>query len=47
MLLDGALAIETEANRATFSALKKVGLNMAALPSAALHTLRDGVIAEL
>lgn len=47
VLLDGALTIENEANRPTMSALKGVGLNLEALLSEALHSLHDGVIAEL
>lgn len=38
-LLDGALTIEVEANRATVNTLKKVGLDLAALPSEVFHTL--------
>lgn len=46
-LPNGALITETKAGRATVSALKKVGLNLVALPSEALHTLQDGVILEI
>jgi len=45
--LDGALTIEVGADRVTISVFKKVGLNLATLPSEALHTLQDGVITEL
>lgn len=37
-LPDGALTAETEANRATFSAIKKVRLKFAALPNDSHHT---------
>lgn len=46
-LSNGALIAKAKADRATVNALKKVGLNLAALPSEALHTLQDGVIVEL
>lgn len=46
-LSDVALTVEAEANKATIKALKNVGLNLAALPSEALHTLQDGVIVTL
>ena len=39
--------IETEPDKFTISALKGVGLNLAALPREALHLLQDGVIVEL
>lgn len=47
MLPDGAMTTKAEADRATISALKEVGLNLVALPSKALHTLQDDVITEL
>lgn len=43
-LLDGALSVETKADKAT---LKNIGLNLAVLPSEFLHTLQAGVITEL
>ena len=46
-LPDGALTTEAEADRATVSAIKQVGLKFAMLPSEALHTLQYGVITEL
>ena len=46
-LPDGALTTENESAKPTFSALKGVGLNLAALSREALHLLQDGVIAEL
>ncbi len=46
-LLDGVLIAEAEADRATISALNRVGINFSTLPSEALHTLQDGVIVEL
>lgn len=39
VLPDGALTIKNEANRPTISAIKGVGLNLAALPSEVLHLL--------
>ena len=39
VLPDGALTIENEADRPTISALKGVGLSLAALPSEVLHLL--------
>lgn len=47
VLPDGALTKEAEVDRATFSALNIVGLNLAMLPSEAIHSLQDGVIVEL
>lgn len=46
-LPDVALTVKTNADKAIVSALKKVMLNLAALPSEALHTLQDSVIVEL
>ncbi len=46
VLSDGALTTMNEADRPTFSTLKGVGLNLAALHGEALHLLQDGVIAE-
>lgn len=46
-LLDGELTAETKADRAIFSAFKKVKLNLVAHPSEALHTLQDSVITKL
>lgn len=43
-LPDGVLSTKTNGNKAT---LRKIGLNMASLPSEFLHTLQVGVIAEL
>ena len=39
MLPDGALTMENEADRPTFSTLKGVGLNLAAFLGEALHLL--------
>lgn len=47
VLLDGALTTKNEANKPTVNTLKEVGLNLAAVPSEALHLLQDGVIVEL
>lgn len=47
VLLDEALTTKNEAHRPIFNALKGAGLNLAVLPHEALHTLQDGVIAEL
>jgi len=47
VLPDGALMIETKADKFTISALKGVGLNLAVLLNEALHLLQDGVIVEL
>ena len=47
MLPDGSLTVETKFDKAIVSALKKIGLNLVAVPSEALHTLQYGVIAEL
>ncbi len=47
VLPDRALTTEVQAKRATISSLKKVGFNLVPPPSEALHTLQDGVIAEL
>lgn len=46
-LPDGAMTIEAEADKATVSSLKGVGLNFSMPPSEALHTLQDGVITKL
>lgn len=42
-----AMIAEVEADRATVSPIKQVDLKLAAVPSEALHTLLDGVIAEI
>jgi len=47
VLPGGALTTESEADRPTVSALKGVGLNLAALPDKVLHLLQDGLITEL
>jgi len=47
VLPDEALVTETKADRPSLSALKGVGLNLALLPSEALHVLQNGVITEL
>lgn len=47
MLPNRALTTEVEADKATISTLKKFGLNLVTLPSEALNTLQDGVIAKL
>lgn len=47
MLTNGGLTVEVEADKPTVSALKNIGLNLATLPSAALHTLQASVITEL
>jgi len=47
VLPDGALIIENEVDRPTFSALKGVGLNLAVLPSEVLHLLQAAMISEL
>ena len=47
VLLDRALTIEVEADKATVSGLKKVGLNLATLSSEVLYTLQDDVITKL
>jgi len=39
VLLDGALTTEIDTDRLAISTLKGVGLNLAALPSEALHLL--------
>ena len=46
-LLDGALSVEGEADKATFNALRNVGLNLATFPSELLHMLQAGVIGEI
>jgi len=46
-LLERALVIEKEADRPTVSALKRVRINMAALPREMLYVLQDGVTAKL
>lgn len=46
-LLDGALSMEEEADKAIVSALRNVGLNLATLPNEFLHTLQVGVIEEI
>jgi len=47
VLPDGALTIETEADRPTVSALKGIRLNLVALLNELLYLLQDGVITEL
>lgn len=47
VLPNRALAIEVEDDKAAVRTLKKFGLNLVTLPSEALNTLQDGVIAEL
>lgn len=46
-LLDGALSVEEEANKATISALRNVSLKLTTLPSEFIHTLQEVVIEEL
>lgn len=46
-LPDGTLNMEAEADKATISALRNIGLNLGVLPSEALHTLQASVIAEI
>jgi hypothetical protein len=46
-LPDGALSVEVDADKATVSALRNIGLNLATLPSEFLHTLQAGVMQEL
>ena len=47
MLPDGALSMEVNADKATVSALRNIGLNLVMLPSEFLHTLEVGVIVEI
>ena len=47
MILNKALTIEVEANKATINTLKKDGLNLAMLLSGALYSLQDSVLTEL
>ena len=47
MLPEGALATTNEADRPTISALKGIGINMAALPRETLYFLQDGITVEL
>jgi len=46
-LPDGALAIDIEVDRPVVIALKRVGLNLSALPNEALHFLQDDMITKL
>ena len=47
VLLDKALTTRVEADKATVSALKKVGLNLVVLSSEALYTLQNSVITKI
>lgn len=47
VILNKALTIEVEANKATINTLKKDGLNLAMLLSGALYSLQDSVLTEL
>ena len=47
VLPEGALVTENEACRPTISALKGIGINMAALSRETLHVLQDGITIEL
>lgn len=46
-LSNGSMTIVVEANKATISTLKGIGVDLVALPSEALHTVQDGVITKL
>ena len=47
VLTDGALETETKADKPTVNLLKRVGINLAALPNEALYLFQNGMIAEL
>jgi len=47
VLLDEALTIEVEADRATVSALKNIGLNLALVPIEALQTPQAVLITKI
>ena len=46
-LYDGALSAEVATDKAIFSSLKNIGLNLAALPNDFIHTMQASVIAEV
>lgn len=47
VLLEGALIVESEEDRAAVCRMKGLGLNLATIPWDTLYELRDGIATEL